>query len=281
MSFESAIYEGFVRHRRFTPHRHDLCFSMFMMYVDLAEIPRVFDGTWFWSARRPAPARFRRDDYHGDPALELDAAVRATVAQVSGTRPEGPIRLLTHLRYFGYVFNPVSFYYCFDRGGERVESIVAEITNTPWKERHAYVLSSSGARPGVETQGFNSNVARTVSGVRGERRGRFEFDKVFHVSPFMPSDIRYDWRFGEPGHRLGVQMNLVRSGTHVFDATLSLTRREITPRSLDLALLRFPALTARVAWSIHWNALRLWLKGVPVVPHPSRHAAAPTPREAP
>ena len=98
----------------------------------------------------------------------------------TGARPAGPIRLLTHLRYFGYSFNPVSFYYVFDATDTRVETIVAEITNTPWKERHAYVLPVAGA-------------ARA-----GGRAWRFSFEKQFHVSPFMPMDMRYDWRFGAP-----------------------------------------------------------------------------------
>lgn len=156
----SCLYDGWVRHRRFAPRAHAFRYRLFMAYLDLTELDRVFRGRWFWSTRRPALAWFRRADYLGDPSVPLDQAVRDCVERNTGVRPRGPIRLLTHLRYFGYVFNPVSFYYCFDTADTRVETIVAEITNTPWGERHAYVLSA-----------------------RGEQPLRFRFGKAFHVSP--------------------------------------------------------------------------------------------------
>ena len=142
-NMRSCIYRGHVRHRRFTPVEHAFRYPLFMMYLDLDELPHVLDVHPLWSARRPAPAWFRRRDYHGDAAVPLDEAVRATVAEQTGSRPRGPIRLLTHLRYFGYCFNPVSFYYCFDEEDRRVETIVAEVNNTPWGERHCYVLPMS------------------------------------------------------------------------------------------------------------------------------------------
>lgn len=159
----SAIYEGLVRHRRRTPVPHAFRYRLFMMYLDLGELDRVFEGLWCWSARRPAPAWFRRGDYLGDARVPLDQAVRDRVERATGARPAGPIRMLTHLRYFGYVMNPVTFYYCFDRPAARVETIVAEVTNTPWNERHAYVLGRSENR-----------------GTPG--RPAFRFAKAFHVS---------------------------------------------------------------------------------------------------
>ena len=139
----SCIYNGWVRHRRYEPTGHEFRYRLFMMYLDLAELPQLFDRYWCWSTRRAALARFQREDYHGDAAKPLDEAVRDSVARVTGRRPSGPIRVLTHLRYFGYIFNPVTFYYCFDESGTQVETILAEITNTPWKERHAYALPCS------------------------------------------------------------------------------------------------------------------------------------------
>jgi uncharacterized protein len=191
-----------------------------------------------------ACAWLRCPDYLGDPRLPLDEAVRDRVARETGVRPQGPIRLLTHLRMFGLCFNPVSFYYCFDASGERVETVVAEITNTPWNERHAYVLPAKDGRL------------------------RFRFGKAFHVSPFMPMALDYDWRFGVPGRRLAVQMQNFRDGARIFDATLALERREIGPASLAAALARFPFMTLQVLGAIYWQALRLWRLRTPFYAHP-------------
>ncbi len=248
----SAIYAGLVRHRRRRPVPHAFRFRLFMMYLDLDELPGALDGRWLWSARHAAPAWFRRADYHGPRTIPLAEAVRHTVARTTGTPPRGPIRLLTHLRYYGYCFNPVSFYYCFNEQDTQVETVLAEITNTPWKERHAYVLPRTPAMNG---------------------QLRFQFQKTFHVSPFMPMDHRYVWRFSIPGRKLGVHMENFDARGKLFDATMSLTRREITARTLAGALLRYPWMTAAVATSIHWNALRIWRKGNQFYPHPAKRSA--------
>ncbi|MDZ7747614.1 MAG: DUF1365 domain-containing protein [Halofilum sp. (in: g-proteobacteria)] len=245
----SAIYEGRVRHRRFHPRAHAFAYRVCLLYLDLAELDRVFAGRWLWSVDRANVAAFHRADYLGPPGIALDTAVRERVAAAGRPRPAGPIRLLTHPRYCGYVFNPVSFYYCFDPADTCVETIVAEVTNTPWKERHAYVLPV--ARPGT-------------------RHHRFRLDKQMHVSPFLDMDYAYDWRFSEPGERLAVHMRNERAGRCEFDATLSLARRPLDGRGLARALAAHPLMTARVTAAIHWQALRLWLKGVPFLPHPRK-----------
>ena len=249
----SCLYEGQVRHRRFAPREHAFRYRLFMVYLDLSEIEQVFHGRWLWSARRPALARFLRADYLGDPAVPLDQAVRDHVARETGRRPTGPIRLLTHLRYFGYSFNPVSFYYCFDATDQSVETIVAEITNTPWNERHAYVLSA--------TQNLGRGTAK-----------RFRFDKRFHVSPFMEMALGYDWRFSAPREALQVHMQNFHDGKLIFDATLALTRRELTTVSRARVLLAFPLMTLKVIGAIYWQALRLLLKRVPLHTHPGKLA---------
>jgi len=249
----SAIYVGRLDHRRLRPVEHGFRYRLFMLYLDLAELDSVFKGRWLWSTRRFALARFRRGDHLGPPGQPLDEAVRDLVAQSGLPRPGGPIRLLTHLSYFGYCFNPVSFYYCFDEHDRAVESIVAEVNNTPWGERHCYVLSGR------------------------DELGRYRYtpDKAMHVSPFMPMDVAYDWRFSPPTGRLSVYMASAHGGCKLFDARLDLQRREITGRALAQALLAFPLMTVKVIVAIHWQALKLWLKRCPVIDHPGKTPVSP------
>ena len=251
-NMHSALYTGRLDHHRFAPREHRFSYRLFMMYVDLAELDEIFRGRWLWSARRPALAWLRRADYIGDATQSIDSAVRDRVAGHTGVRPTGPIRMLAHLRYFGIGFNPVTFYYCFDAADTHVECIVAEITNTPWNERHAYVLTNPEQDAG----------SRTL---------RYRFAKEFHVSPFMPMDMNYDWRFGTPGKTLAVNMQNCLNGQRVFDATLALQRQEIGAGALTRALIAFPCMTATVLAGIYTQALKLWFKRIPFHAHPSRN----------
>ena len=248
----SAIFEGQVRHRRLHPTGHEFVYRLFMMYLDLSELDTVFEKRWFWSTRRSALARFRRENHLGDTSVSLDRAVRDLVEAETGSRPKGPVRLLTNLSYFGYCFNPVSFYYCFDVDDQQVETIVAEVNNTPWGERFCYVLGET------MNQGNTSHK-------------RYSPAKQMHVSPFMPMDIDYDWRFSSPAEHLSVHMENARKGRKVFDATLKFKRSEISAGSLARVLVLYPFMTLRVIFAIHWQALRLWLKRVPVHDHPAKN----------
>jgi DUF1365 family protein len=262
LRWHSAIYRGAVQHRRLTPKRHRFRFPMFMLYLDLDELPELFDQSRWYSARGFALAQFRREDHLGDPGLPLSHSVRELVYQRTGHRPQGAIRLLTHLRYFGHCFNPASFYYCFGQDDETLECIVVEVNNTPWGEQHCYVLdAASAAPPGVDHAPPDMDPA--PPSLR-----RWQQDKCMHVSPFMPMDMRYDFRLSEPGQVLKVYMQNRQDGDLVFDAGLELVRQDITARSLRNALLRFPGMSLQVVFAIHWQALRLWLKGVPVHDHP-------------
>ena len=245
----SAIYDGWVRHRRHTPVEHSFTYRHAMMLLDLDELPGVLDRHPLYSASRRAPARFRREDYLGDPARPLADCVRDLVQERTGERPDGPVRLLTTLRTLGHNFNPVCFYYCFAADGERVEAVVAQVTNTPWGESHSYVLRRDG----------DQSVMRDT------------MDKAFHVSPFIGMDNHYDWRVTEPNGRLLVHIDeRDGGGAQVFDATLSLERRELSRSRMTRLLLRFPATSLRVVFLIYWNALRLKLKGAPYFRHQER-----------
>ena len=237
-----------------------------MVYLDLAELDTVFAGSRLWSSRRPAPAWFRRADYLGDPAVALEQSVRDLVEERTGIRPGGPVRLLTHLRYFGHCFNPVSFYYCFDADGEKLETLVAEITNTPWGERFSYVLTAAAETPAQAacvSGGFEEPSQANQTASR-----RYIFAKNFHVSPFLPMDLEYDWRFAEPGQHLSVHMNLTRQAAKVFDATLNLRRVEITPARLASTLLAYPFMTLKAVAAIYYQAALLKLKSIPFYEHP-------------
>lgn len=242
----SCIYEGRVSHTRQQPVKHRFDYRLFMMYVDLDELPTLFEKRWFWSHRNPALARFCRERHLGSGDLRAD--VRQLVEDEVGFRPAGPIRLLTNFSYYGYWFNPVSFYYCFAADGETVEAIVVEVNNTPWGEQHCYVESCRG----TESE---------------KRMWRFEVAKKMHVSPFMPMQVDYTWVLKPPADQLSVFMANRISGDRVFKAMLKLERKEITSKSLASVLLRYPAQTITTIFAIHWQALLLWLKRVPVYPH--------------
>jgi DUF1365 family protein len=260
----SALYEGRVHHRRSEPVEHSLSYPVLMYLLDLDELPGAFDAHPLWSARRPAPVRFRADDHlrcEGEAparsAAELAARARRLVRSRTGAEPPpGPVRLLSMPRMLGVGFNPVSFTFLFDRNGHAPGAVIAEVTNTPWGERHAYVV---------------------VRGEVGDDDAiRARFGKRLHVSPFHPMEQSYELVVGAPGDRISITITNRERGRTVFEAGLALERRELTRAAMTRVMLRHPPAAPAALARIYWHGLRLRLKGVPHHPRPVR----PVRREA-
>lgn len=243
---KSRLYTGTLRHRRHLPRGHEFRYRVFMPFLHLGELDQVLSLSRLWSRGKWAPASFRRADFIGDPQLSLDEAVRQRIREVTSETHRGPIYLLANLRYFGFQMNPIACYYCFEEDGETLAYLVAEVTSTPWNERHSYVLRATA----------------------GERVLRQCFDKAMHVSPFNPMNMRYDWRSNVPGPRLAIHLENHSERGREFDATLALEAQPLTTRSMNRVLWQFPLMTAKVALAIYWQALKLFLKRVPLHAHP-------------
>lgn len=251
MPMRSCLYEGQVLHERRMPVAHRFVYRLFMVGLDLAELDRAFRARWLWSARGPNLAWFRRRDHFGDPAVPLESAVRDLVEERLGRRPCGRILLVTHLRYFGFVINPISIYLCLAEGAAQPEAIVLEVTNTPWGERCLYVVDARHAR--MES---GSHVYR--------------FAKDMHVSPFMGMDYDYALTLQHRPGTLTVRLeNHGREGMP-FVAVLGLRRQPITGFNLARALLAYPFMTLRVLGAIYFEAACLAWKKAPFHPHPAR-----------
>jgi uncharacterized protein len=247
-----VVYEGTARHRRLAPVVREFSPRLFLAYLDVDALPGSLDQLPGWSARRRALVHFRRRDFFDGEPSPLGDAVRDLVEKVIGRRPEGSVHLLAHLRTFGWLFNPLTVYYCWNSDGRALDALVLEVTNTPWGERHWYVID---ARSGT---------------------GTHIVPKALPVSPFLPMDLDYQVTWTVPGDALHLGIAVVREGETVFTAGLALRRRALDGRQALGILLRYPALPLRVSLAIYRQALALLLARVPVYRHPS-----PAPQESP
>ena len=242
-----AVYTGLVHHRRLRPVAHAFTYRLAMTFLRLDEVDEVLARHPLWSHRRWSPVRFRRDDYLGDPDRDLAEAVKDVVEDDLGFRPEGPVALLAHLRTFGWCFNPLAAYYCYDAAGTQVVAQILSVTNTPWGDRTEYVIDTR-ATPAAWTD---------------------RFAKAMHVSPFMGMDQTYRLEATAPGEALRLTLRSEEDGRPLFVADLDLARRPADRAGLGHVLWRYPLMTLRVSVAIHLQALRLWRKGVPFHRHPS------------
>jgi DUF1365 family protein len=240
-----SIYEGTVLHERKTNGHRRFTYRVAMPMVDLDELESMNSFAPMWRPRGHAIMAFHRRDYMGDATRPLASVVRDTVEDRAGFRPSGPVQLLAHHRTWGWCFNPLALYSCYAADGTTLEAVVADVTNTPWGESHAYVLDTRG---GVE---------------------HLEQPKLMHVSPFLPMDLSYRFHVARPGERCNVSITVVRGDDVVFRAAMVLRQRPMTRRELARLLVRHPFLTHRVSLGIYLRAVRLWGSRVPFVAHPS------------
>ena len=241
---DAGLYTGILRHRRFHPRKHEFTYKLFMAWLDVDRIPEMMAESPWTSYNRFNWASFEERDHFGDPGVSLRERVVQDARTHGVSVPDGPIFLLTHLRYLGYCFNPISFYYCYDRSGH-LDTVLAEVNSTFGESRN-YWLSPQNRRPSANAL-------------------HYRCPKTMHVSPFMGMNLDYDFVLTEPDAKLVAQMTTSERGPTpqvFFDATLTLQHQPWS--ALSRALLRHPWMTAKVIAAIHWQALRLFLKGVPV-----------------
>lgn len=234
----SSIYTGWVRHRRYQPKSHAFKYDMFLLSLDLDELSQGIKFGWLFRVEQWALLSFRHKDYLGGEGKLTRDKVWNLITKLGGENHHGKVVMLGQLRCFGVYFSPVNFYYCHDAKGE-LQYLLAEVSNTPWGERHCYLV---------------------------EPKQNSLTDKVFHVSPFMNEAMHYRWRFTSLNPQLYLNIeNITEGNERLFDATIVMNQQKLTAKNLVKNLIRIPAMTVKTMLGIHWEAVKLYVKGVPYV----------------
>lgn len=245
-----SIYQGNISHHRFNPMKHSFCYPIFMVYVDLDKLENI-NKQKLWSFEKKNLGCFRNKDYGDGTKKLLIHQIKEFIKEKTDDYYDGKIFLLTHLRYFGILFNPLSLYYCFDKSGQTLNYVVAEVTNTPWLEKHRYLL-----KPALKENGLHSST-----------------EKSLHVSPFMPMDLNYDFKYNIPKSELKFSMFLSEKNSDkkiIFSAQLDLIIKNLSKNQTDLYILKYPWMTLKVIFLIYWQAMKLKIKGLKFYFHPRK-----------
>ena len=260
-----AVCEGIVVHRRNTPKIHAFTYPISQVWIDPDHPEALCDLHPAWSSRHMAPARYRRSDYGMDATGSLSGTARSELGAILGRPVRGPVRMLTQIRRWGWLFNPITIYFVWDADtvadstnasdGPSPVGAVIEVTNTPWKQRHRYPVAF---------------------GVSDESGGMLtaEFDKAHHVSPFLGMDLRYRLTVTDRNDLIAVAVDILDdTSSVVLHTALRLDRQRATRKVLQRSLLTTAFPTHRVSAGIHRQALALWAKRVRFHAHPDRRSS--------